>query len=87
MRPKENGRLFKEIVHVHVASFGVFGLRKVELQLNRKGISAGRYRFAPLMTRLGLEGVVGGKVVRTTMSDKAAARPFDLNNRRFHARR
>jgi transposase InsO family protein len=37
------------------------------------------------MARLGLEGVVRGKVVRTTMSNKAAACLFDLVNRQFHA--
>jgi hypothetical protein len=37
------------------------------------------------MARLGLEGIVRGKVIRTTVPDKAAVRPFDLVNRRFHA--
>lgn len=47
----------------------------------------GRDRGARLMARLELEGVVRGKVVRTTTSDKAAACPFDLVNRKFHAPR
>ncbi len=34
---------------------------------------------------LGLEGVVRGKAVRTTVQDKAAACPFDLVNRQFRA--
>ncbi len=55
------------------------------LQLNREGFKVGRDRVARLMTRLGLEGVVRGKAVRTTVSDKAAACPFDLVNRQFHA--
>jgi len=37
------------------------------------------------MARLGLEGVVRGKAVRTTVSDEAATCPFDLVNRQFHA--
>jgi putative transposase len=37
------------------------------------------------MVRLGLEGAVRGKVVKTTMQDKTAACPFDLVNRQFHA--
>ncbi len=37
------------------------------------------------MAQLGLEGVVRGKVARTTTPDKAAACPFDLVNRQFHA--
>jgi transposase InsO family protein len=57
----------------------------VWLQLNREGVKVGRARVARLMARLGLESVVRGKVVRTTRSDKAAACPFDLVNRQFHA--
>jgi transposase InsO family protein len=36
------------------------------------------------MRRLGLEGVVRGKAVRTTVQDKAASCPIDLVNRQFH---
>ncbi len=65
-RAKEDERLSKEIVRVHAKNFGVYGAKKVWLQLNR-------------------EGVVRGKVVRTTTPDKAAASPFNLVNRQFHA--
>jgi transposase InsO family protein len=34
---------------------------------------------------LGLQGVIRGKPVRTTMQDKAAACPQDHVNRQFHA--
>ncbi len=37
------------------------------------------------MAHLGLEGVVRGKVVKTTVPDKGAVCPFDLVNRQFHA--
>lgn len=88
-RAKEDERLSKEIVRVHRKNFGVYGAKKVWLQLNREGFregfKVGRDRVARLMTRLGLEGVVRGKAVRTTVSDKAAACPFDLVNRQFHA--
>jgi transposase InsO family protein len=84
-REKEDERLCKEIARVHAANFGVYGARKVWLQLNREGFSIGRDRVARLMRRLGLEGVVRGKAVRTTVPDKAAACPFDLVNRHFHA--
>jgi transposase InsO family protein len=84
-RAKEDERLCKEVTRVHAANFGVYGARKIWLQLNREGISIGRDRVARLMVRLGLEGVVRGKAVRTTVSDKAAACPFDLVNRQFHA--
>ena len=84
-RAKEDERLSKEIARVHAQNFGVYGARKVWLQLNREGFKAGRDRIARLMARLGLHGVVRGKAVRTTVPDKAAACPFDLVNRQFHA--
>lgn len=84
-RAKEDERLSKEIIRVHNKNFGVYGAKKVWLQLNREGFKVGRDRAARLMARLGLEGVVRGKVVRTTRPDKAAACPFDLVNRQFHA--
>lgn len=85
LRAKDDERLLNEIVRVHAKNFGVYGAKKVWLQLNREGFKVGRDRVARLMVRLGLEGAVRGKVVRTTMSDKAAACPFDLVNRQFHA--
>jgi putative transposase len=84
-RAKEDERLSKEIARVHARNFGVYGARKVWLQLDREGIAIGRDRVARLMTRLGLEGAVRGKAVRTTVPDKAAACPSDLVNRQFHA--
>lgn len=84
-RAKEDERLSVEIARVHKKNFGVYGARKVWLQLNREGFKVGRDRVARLMVRLGLEGAVRGKVVKTTMQDKAAACPFDLVNRQFHA--
>ncbi len=39
------------------------------------------------MRRLGLRGVVRGKVVRTTVSDAKAPCPLDRVNRQFHAQR
>jgi putative transposase len=85
MRAKEDERLCKEIARVHAANFGVYGARKVWLTLNREGVSVGRDRVARLMVRLGLEGVVRGKVIRTTIPDKASICPFDLVNRQFRA--
>jgi putative transposase len=84
-RAKEDEWLSEEVIRVHKKNFGVYGARKVWLQMNREGFKIGRDRVARLMAALGLEGVVRGKVVRTTVPDKAAACPFDLVNRRFHA--
>ena len=85
LRAKDDERLSKEIVRVHAKNFGVYGAKKVWLQLKREGFKVGRDRVARLMVRLGLEGVVRGKVIRTTTSDKAAACPFDRVNRQFYA--
>src|SRR4051812_28109503 len=56
----------------------------------RCGGRSGREGFARctverLMRELGLQGVIRGKPVRTTISDKAAPCPLDQVNRRFHA--
>lgn len=37
------------------------------------------------MRDLGLQGVIRGKPVKTTISDKAAPCPLDQVNRQFHA--
>ena len=39
------------------------------------------------MASLGLQGAIGGKPVRTTISDKAVPCPLDHVNRQFHALR
>jgi putative transposase len=84
-RAKEDERLSREIARVYARNFGVYGARKVWRQLNREGFSVGRDRVARLMTKLGLEGAVRGKAIKTTMPDKTAACPLDLVNRRFRA--
>ena len=38
-----------------------------------------------LMREMGLHGVIRGKSIRTTISDKAAPCPLDQVNRQFHA--
>ena len=65
----------------------VYGVRKVWKQLCREGYRVARCTVARLMKQLGLRGVVRGKVVRTTQSDKAVPCPRDQVNRQFHADR
>ena len=65
----------------------VYGVRKVWRQLRRKGIAVARCTVARLMRAMGLRGVVRGKAVRTTVSDKAAPCPLDRVNRDFKAPR
>jgi len=65
----------------------VYGAQKVWRQLNREGIEVARCTVERLMKRLGLEGVRRGKVVRTTIPDKAVPCPLDLVKRQFKADR
>ncbi len=61
----------------------VYGVRKVWRQLRREGVQVARCTVARLMRDMGLAGVIRGKPVRTTMSDKAAPCPLDRVNRQF----
>lgn len=73
------------IARVFAGNFEVYGVRKVWRQLGRQGISVARCTVERLMRSMGLQGVVRGKPVRTTISDKAAPCPQDRVNRQFHA--
>ena len=77
-RQVRDGQLKIEIKRVHRANFGVYGVRKVWLQLNREGMVVARCTVARLMRALGLRGVTRGEVKRTTISDPAAERAGDL---------
>jgi putative transposase len=68
---------------VHRENFGVYGARKVWLQLNREGHRVARWTVERLMRELGLRGVSRGRDKRTTIPDPAAERPADLVQRRF----
>ncbi|WP_432420840.1 IS3 family transposase [Nocardia brasiliensis] len=72
-----------EITRVHSQNYGVYGARKVWLQLNRERIRVARCTVERLMRELGVRGAVRGRVKRTTIADPAAARPADLVQRRF----
>jgi transposase InsO family protein len=68
-------------------NFDVYGVRKVWRQLLREGQQVARCTVARLMKRLGLQGVIHGRPVRTTVSDRAAPCPLDHVNRQFMAPR
>ena len=68
-------------------NFRVYGVRKVWRQLFREGIAVARCTVARLMRTMGLQGVVRGKTVRTTISNAAAPCPLDRVNRQFRAPR
>jgi putative transposase len=74
-----------EVKRVFSSNFSVYGVRKVWRQLEREGLRVARCTVARLMRQLGLKGVIRGKPVRTTVSDKAAPCPLDLVRRQFHA--
>jgi putative transposase len=86
-RARRDAELKIEIERVFAENFGVYGARKVWRQLQREGFDVPRCTVERLMADLGLQGVVRGKPVRTTVSDKAAPCPLDHVNRQFHARR
>jgi putative transposase len=73
-----------EIARVHAENYGVYGPRKVWLQLNREGIDVARCTVERLMNVLGLQGIRRGKRWKTTIADPAAVRPLDLVGRRFN---
>jgi transposase InsO family protein len=76
-----------EIRRVFAENFRVYGVRKVWRQMKREGHAVARCTVARLMRKMGLQGVIRGRGVRTTVSDRAAPCPLDRVNRRFKAPR
>jgi putative transposase len=79
--------LVPHIERVWQANMQVYGADKVWRQLARERTVVARCTVERLMRRLGLRGVMRGKVVRTTVSDSKAACPLDRVNRQFRAER
>jgi transposase InsO family protein len=86
-RARRDMALKPEIARVFAENFEVYGVRKVWRQLQRESFDVARCTVERLMRGMGLQGVVRGKPVRTTISDKAAPCPLDHVNRQFHAPR
>ncbi|MBN8948658.1 MAG: IS3 family transposase [Rhodanobacter sp.] len=86
-RAKRDALLLPEIERVWQGNMQVYGADKVWKQLDREGMTVARCTVERLMRRLGLRGVVRGKVVRTTVSDGKAPCPLDRVNRQFRAER
>ena len=76
-----------QIERVWQANMQVYGAEKVWRQLRREGTAVARCTVERLMRKLGLRGVMRGKVVRTTVSDGKAPCPLDRVNRQFRAER
>jgi len=86
-RAKRDEALKPAIRRIFDDNFAVYGVRKVWRQMQREGIGAARCTVARLMGAMGLEGIIRGKPVRTTVSDKATPCPLDRVNRQFRAPR
>ena len=84
-RAQRDEAMKPEVQRVFDANFKVYGYRKVWRQMQREGFDIARCTVERLMRELGLQGVIRGKPVKTTMSDKAAPCPLDQVNRQFHA--
>jgi len=74
-----------EIRRVFNENFQVYGVRKVWRQLQREGYDIARCTVARLMRVMGLQGIIRGKPIKTTVSDKSAPCPLDRVNRHFKA--
>ena len=86
-RARRDQELMPCIERVWQANLRVYGADKVWRQLQREGHTVARCTVERLMRRMGLRGVVRGKVVRTTIGDARAPCPQDLVNRQFSAQR
>ena len=84
-RARRDLALKPEVQRVFDANFGVYGVRKVWRQMRREGFNIARCTAERLMREMGLTGVIRGKPVRTTVSNKATPCPLDQVNRQFHA--
>jgi putative transposase len=86
-RAKRDEVLMPHVHRLWLTNMQAYGADKVWMQMNREGIKVARCTVERLMRRLGLRGVVRGKVVRTTVPDAKALCPQDKVNRQFKADR
>ena len=86
-RVRRDAELCVVIRRVFDENFQVYGVRKVWRQMLREGHDVARCTVARLMKKMALQGVIRGRRVRTTVSDRAAPCPLDHVNRRFKAPR
>ncbi len=86
-RAHSDETLLPQIQRVWQASMQVYGADKVWRQLAREGTDVARCTVERLMRRLGLRGVMRGKVVCAPRSDAKAPCPLDRVNRQFRAER
>ncbi len=87
LRVQRDVALQPQIQRVWDENFQAYGARKMWHQLKRENIAVARCTVERLMRRMGLTGVIRGKPVKTTISDKAMPCPRDHVNRQFRADR
>jgi transposase InsO family protein len=73
------------ITRVHSENFGVYGVREVRRETNRRGEAVARCTVERLMRELGPSGAVRGRKVRTTVPDPSAESAPDLVKGNFVA--
>ncbi len=86
-RAKRDDSLMVQVQQVWQNNLQVYGADKVWHQMNREGSKVAPCTVERLMRRLGLQGARRGKVVRTTVPDKALPCPLDRVHRQFKADR
>ena len=86
-RARRDAEFAERIGRIHTENYSVYGARKVWRQLRREGEDVARCTVERLMRGKGLQGVVRGKGVRTTISDRKTPCPQDKVNRTFVADR
>ena len=86
-RAKQDAIRKIEIRRVFAENVDVCGVRKVWRQLRREGEDIARCTVERRMRSMGLQGVIRGKPVKTTIGDTAAPCPLDYVKRQFRAPR
>ena len=76
-RAKRDVMLSREIKRVWEQNNKVYGTRKVWHQLQREKFTIARCTVGRLMKHLAIQGVIRGKVKKTTVPDKVQPRPKD----------
>jgi transposase InsO family protein len=84
-RVRRDEELCQAIRRVFEENFQVYGARKIWRQLQREGVEVARCTVERLMRAMGLKGVIRGKPIKTTRSDKKSPCPADKVNRKFQA--
>lgn len=83
-RALRDEELAEKIQRVFVENYGVYGARKIHVQLNREGVRVARCTVERLMRRLGLQGLRRGGRPKTTIAAYSPS-PADLVDRSFTA--